>query len=59
MRALSGFVWLNSTAIMTDSLVRIRGYVQHDDLFMGCLTVIETLTDGRQRSEACLGDRWE
>ena len=35
--------YLNGTAVTADSLARISGYVQQDDLFIGCLTVMETL----------------
>ena len=40
---LLGQRYLNGTAVNADSLARISGYVQQDDLFVGSLTVKETL----------------
>ena len=40
---VTGQRYLNGTAVTADSLARISGYVQQDDLFIGCLTVMETL----------------
>ena len=35
--------YLNKAAVQPDSLARISGYVQQNELFIGCLTVKELL----------------
>ena len=35
--------YLNKSAVQPDSLARISGYVQQNELFIGCLTVKELL----------------
>lgn len=41
---VSGQRYLNGNVITADSFTRISGYVQQDDLFVGCLTVKEHLS---------------
>ena len=50
---MSGARYANGVAVTSNSLTAVSGYVQQDDLFIGTLTVRETLIFQVNSNKAC------